>query len=159
MQSNIERIARILIDKKLTIAFVESATAGRLTSEFSKPTDAGSYLKGAIVCYDACLKEDLLKVDQKLIEIFTPESPQVTEAITIGLSKLIRADIHIGVTGLPAPGGSETSEKPVGTMFIHALLHGKELFRERRVYIGQPEQIILSTVGHVATLLIEHLED
>lgn len=159
MQSNIENVARILIDRKLTIAFVESATAGRLASEFSMPNNAGSYLKGAIVCYDACLKEELLKVDQELIKTFTPESTEVTEAITIGLSKLIAADIHIGVTGLPAPGGSETPEKPVGTMFIHALLHGKEIFRERRVYIGQPEQIILSTVGHVATLLIEYLKD
>lgn len=56
MQTNIQRAARLLLEKNLTIAFAESATAGRLSSEFSLPDDAGKYLKGAIVCYDACLK-------------------------------------------------------------------------------------------------------
>jgi nicotinamide mononucleotide (NMN) deamidase PncC len=41
---------------------------------------------------------------------------EVTEAIARGLTTLIPADIHIGITGLPCPGGSETAEKPIGTM-------------------------------------------
>ncbi len=154
MESLIERAAKQLITNKLTIAFAESATAGRLAAEFSLAKDAGKFLKGALVCYDACLKEDILKVDKQLVDRFTPESAEVTRAIAKGLANLIPADIHIGVTGLTAPGGSETSEKPVGTMFVCAVENGRILFEEKQVFSGSPEHIVLQTVGLVAELLL-----
>ncbi|RZM22774.1 MAG: CinA family protein [Pedobacter sp.] len=157
MQTNVQRAAKLLLEKKLTIAFAESATAGRLSSEFSVPDDAGKYLKGAIVCYDACLKEEMLQVKKELIERYTPESAEVTVAITEGIADQISADIHIGVTGLPSPGGSETPEKPVGTMFIHAIKNGQPLFTDRKIFSGSPESIILQTVDRAAELLAQHL--
>ena len=157
METNIERAAKLLLEKKLTIAFAESATAGRLSAEFSLTKDAGKYLKGSLVCYDACLKEDILKVDKKLIQDCTPESAEVTMAIAFGLENLIKADIHIGVTGLPAPGGSETIEKPVGTMFTCAVKGGKVLFQDRHVFSGSPEEIILGAIDRIAVLLAKQL--
>jgi len=157
METNIQRATRLLLEKKLTIAFAESATAGSLAYEFSRCDDAGEYLKGGIVCYDACLKEEMLGVDKELIRNYTPESMEVTRAITNGLAVLIRADIHVGVTGLPAPGGSETMEKPVGTMFICALLQGREFFSHTQVYAGSAEGIIKHAVDCVGELLYENL--
>ncbi|WP_285009040.1 CinA family protein [Pedobacter faecalis] len=147
----------LLIDKGLTIAFAESATAGRLTSEFALAGNAGKFLKGGLACYDACIKEELLKVPDELVQKFTPESAEVTEAIAKGLASLIEADIHVGITGLTTSGGSETLEKPVGTMFIHAMLRSEHLFQERIVFTGEQEQIVVSTVIRTAELLYEHL--
>ena len=127
-------------------------------AEFSMVPNAGKFLKGGFVCYDACLKQENLKVPKALIDTFTPESMEVTKAITTGVSKLIKADIHVGVTGLPAPGGSETPEKPVGTMFIYVLYNNKELFAERVIFDGEPEEIILKTIYHVAELLVRNLD-
>jgi nicotinamide-nucleotide amidase len=156
-QSIMQALGRLLNSKNLTIAFAESATAGRLCAEFSLLEDAGGFLKGGIACYDACLKEDLLKVDHKLIEHFTPESMEVTKAITIGLSSLIPADIHIGITGLTCPGGSETAEKPVGTIFIYAICQQKLIFSERLNFSGTRETIVTATVEACAQLLFEFL--
>ncbi|MFD0941489.1 CinA family protein [Pedobacter boryungensis] len=158
MKESIKKVAKILIEKKLTIAFAESATAGRLAAEFSMPKNAGKYLKGGLVCYDAALKKNILGVKSKVIEKHTPESKQVTKAITTGLQKLIDADIHVGITGLPAPGGSETTKKPVGTMFIHAIKNGKTFFNERKVFSGKPEEIIIGAVNHTAQLLLKNLQ-
>lgn len=149
---------KLLIDKQLTIAFAESATAGRMSAEFAMVEDAGKFLKGGLVCYDASLKEDVLNVPKTLIDKYTPESIEVTKAITEGLTHLIEADIHVGVTGLPAVGGSETEEKPVGTMFIYALVNKQTLFSERIVFNGNEEGIILQTVNHTAKLLTSHLK-
>jgi len=149
---------RELVARHKTVAFAESATAGQMTAAFSMMLDAGKFLKGAFVCYDACLKQDVLQVPQRLIERCSPESAEVTEAIAQGLRKLIAADIYIGVTGLTAPGGSETPEKPVGTMFIHACgTHGKPLFADRITLHGAPEAIVLQTVVHTAALLKQYL--
>jgi nicotinamide-nucleotide amidase len=150
---------RLLIDQKLTIAFAESATAGRMASDFSLIPDAGKFLIGGLVCYDAGLKEQLLKVPEELIKNMTPESMEVTMAIAAGLKRLIPANLHVGITGLTAPGGSETPEKPVGTMFIHALLHGEVLFSERIVFQGSPEEIVKQTTEHTALMLLNSLKN
>ena len=158
MESKImSELGRRLIENNLTIAFAESATAGWLCSEFSLIDDAGKFLKGGIACYDASLKESLLGVDKSLIEKFTPESMEVTRAISVGLATLIPADIHVGVTGLTCPGGSETTEKPVGTMFVYAC-RGRELIFSRRFYFsGERKEIIARTVESSAELLLAYL--
>ncbi|MDQ7949101.1 MAG: CinA family protein [Pedobacter sp.] len=158
LNQDIVKCSEILIAKALTISFVESATAGRMVAEFSMVPNAGKFLKGGFVCYDASLKQEHLKVPKELIDECTPESMEVTAAIAKGLSKLIQSDIHVAVTGLPAPGGSETPEKPVGTMFIYALYRGNKLFAERLIFDGEPEEIILKTVYHTAEALARHLD-
>ena len=157
MENVIERAAKLLISKELSIAFAESATAGRASAEFSLACDAGKFLKGGLVCYDALLKSELLKVPEELIEKYTPESMEVTRAIAKGLMKLIQADIHIGITGLPCPGGSESPEKPVGTMFIYAFYQNRQLFAERAVFSGTHKEIVNQTVRHIALMLLKHL--
>ena len=82
---------------------------------------------------------------------------EVTRAITLGLSKLIDADIHIGITGLTAPGGSETQEKPVGTMFIYATHHNELAFSERLNFSGSREEIVTATVFACAAMLADYL--
>ena len=153
----VECAAKLLIDKKFSIAFAESATAGRASAEFSLACDAGKFLKGGMVCYNAELKSSVLNVSRSLLEKYTPESMEVTAAIAQGLAGLIPADIHIGITGLPCPGGSETTEKPVGTMFIYTLFQSKELFADRVFFEGGHKEIVDQTIQHVALLLIKHL--
>lgn len=148
----------LLIKNNLTIAFAESATAGRISAEFALLPDAGKFLKGGIVCYDADLKCNLLGVPEEQLKAFTPESEMVTCSITAGLKRLIPADIHIGCTGLTAAGGSETAEKPVGTMFIYAIRDQELLFSIRTVFSGSPEEIILQTIALVADKLNQYLK-
>ncbi|MCF0054516.1 CinA family protein [Dyadobacter sp. CY356] len=138
----ITRCSKILKEKGLSIAFAESATAGRLASEFSLTEDSGSVLKGGLVCYDAQVKVDVLGMDPGFINEFTPESEEVTRELALRLRNLIKSDIQVAVTGLISPGGSETPKKPVGTIFIHVLI-GKESIAVREVLEGSPEQIVL----------------
>ena len=154
---DIVKCSEVLIAQQLTIAFAESASAGRMVAEFSMVPDAGKFLKGGFACYDAGLKEKLLMVPEALIEQFTPESAEVTHAMAKGLQEIIPAAIHVAVTGLTTSGGSETSEKPVGTMFVCALVGEYELFAEKVIFDGEPEEIILQTVYYTAALLVSKL--
>ena len=149
----VEDCAKLLAAQELNIAFAESATVGRMAAEFGLTDEAGKILKGGIVCYDAGVKEDLLKVDDKLVEDFTPESAEVTEAAAKGLRALMPAKIHVAITGLTCPGGSETYEKPVGTIFIVGLMHAQMLFSKRIYLQGDEQQIIRDTAKEVALLI------
>ena len=150
------KCSHALKDNNLTIAFAESVTACKLISEFALIPNCGTVLNGSIVCYDVSVKKSLLGVPEDIIEEFTPESAEVTEQLAIGLRKLIPADVIVAVTGLAAPGGSETEEKPVGTMFIHGYFKDQpwklELFFE-----DEPEQVILQTIDAVADYILHQL--
>ncbi|MFA6084551.1 CinA family protein [Mucilaginibacter sp.] len=153
----VKACTKLLLDQELTIAFAESASGGRLSSEFSLIPDCGKILKGGIVCYDACIKQDVLGVPEELVEKYTPESAEVTKELAERLQQLMKADIQVAVTGLTMPGGSETPEKPVGTMFIHAIIKNDPV-AVKEVYKGNPEQIVLQTVDKVAQLIINKLK-
>ena len=156
MESKIEACSKLMAEKGLTIAFAESATAGWLCSEFALTENSGQVLQGGFCCYNADLKVSLLKVPQGLIDCFTPESMEVTREMAYRLPALIPADIQVAVTGLTTPGGSETLEKPVGTMFVYALIRGRDA-RFRKVFAGSCEEIIQQTIRAVAELLITEL--
>jgi len=162
MQPNtdlINQCSEILIAKNLTIAFAESATGGRIASEYAVVADAGKFLKGGIVCYDASVKKNVLRVEHDLIEKFTPESPEVTQAIALGLERLFDAALLIGCTGLTNPGGSETEQKPVGTMFFYGSYRGKKIFKESKTFQGDAQEIICCAVDHFSILLLKFLDE
>ena len=156
MENKIAICSRLIAEKGFTISFAESATAGWLCSEFALTEQSGQVLKGGIACYDADLKVSLLGVPQSLIDQFTPESMEVTREMAYRLGKLIPADIYVTVTGLTTPGGSETPEKPVGTMFVFALINGHPA-SFRKVFRGSCEEIIRQTISATAELLIGEL--
>ena len=156
MENKISISSKLMAQQGLTIAFAESATAGWLCSEFALTEESGKVLKGGIACYDADLKVSLLKVPQALIDRYTPESMEVTAEMARRLPALIPSDIQVTVTGLTTPGGSETPEKPVGTMFVFALIKGRET-SFRKVFKGSCEAIIHQTIEATADLLINEL--
>jgi len=155
-ENKIAACSKLIAEKGLTIAFAESATAGWLCSEFALTEESGKVLKGGIACYDADLKVSLLKVPQQLIDKFTPESMEVTSEMAYRLPALIPSDIQVAVTGLTTPGGSETPEKPVGTMFVYALVKGQPI-NFRKVFRGSCEEVIHQTVCAAAEMLIDAL--
>ncbi len=150
------KLHKLLKQHKLTISFAESATAGRMAAELSLIPKSGDVLKGGIVCYDACVKEELLGVPKELVEKFTPESAEVTREMAKRLGTVMKADVQVAITGLPMPGGSETEMKPVGTMFIDALVKGRHI-SEREIFNGTAEEIVLQTIDCAAILVYNEL--
>jgi nicotinamide-nucleotide amidase len=150
------RCAKAIAAKGFTIAFIESATAGRMCSEFALTDESGKILRGGISCYEVFIKENILKVPHEMIETCTPESAEVTEALARSGANLLTADITTAVTGLTTPGGSESEEKPVGTMFLDILISGKHI-AHREVFSGNPESIILQTIDRAAEIILENL--
>jgi nicotinamide-nucleotide amidase len=149
--------SRAIADHHLSIAFAESATAGRLSYEFSQVPDSGKIFKGGLICYDVCIKEDILGIPAEMIEQYTPESSRVTEELARRMLQFIPSDIVVAVTGLTTPGGSESPDKPVGTMFIH-IIAGNVNISSRKVFAGSPEEIILQTVDHAAQLILDAMK-
>lgn len=125
MSTTCHHCAKILADNDLSIAFIESATAGYLANQFSLTPYSGEVLQGGLVCYDGKIKIDVLGVSQALIDEFTAESMPVTDALAKNAHRLFDANLIVACTGLLTKGGSETPDKPVGTFFYSIYYQGR----------------------------------
>ena len=149
---------KALIEKKWTITFVESASAGKLNYDFSTVFDSGRILIGGMVCYDPSMKEDLLHIPPGTIEKYTAESAIVTKLMAQNFHLHVKSDVCVALTGLTTPGGSESPTKPVGTIFIHIIFPDKEV-ATRFLFKGSPEEIIHQSVDAVADLILEETKN
>ena len=134
------QLVKLLQEKKLTLALGESMTCGLASHQLSVVKGTSEVFKGSIVCYHEEVKTSLLKVSRKLIDKYSAESQQATDSIAINLKRIIKADIHAAITGLAANGGSETRNKPVGTVFF-TVCFANRVHRQRKVFRGTPLQI------------------
>jgi nicotinamide-nucleotide amidase len=92
------------------------------------------------VTYNATLKSRVLKIPEDIIEKHTAESRMVTVLMAKNLSRQLKADVSVAITGLDSPGGSETKDKPVGTVFIAVFYEGKTHY-EKKLFRGSPQQV------------------
>jgi nicotinamide-nucleotide amidase len=145
-----------LINKNWTISFVESASAGKLSYEFSTVINSGQILIGGMVCYHTSMKEDLLLIPQGTIQKHTAESAIVTKLMAQNFHRYVMSDVCVALTGLTTPGGSETRTKPVGTIFIHIIFPDKEI-AQRFEFKGKPDQIIDQAIEEVCSLILEEV--
>lgn len=152
--SDITRIVRKIQTSKLTIAFAESATAGMLASEIVKAKGTGTVFLGSIVTYNESVKQILLGVKKKTLELYTAESQQVTNEMVMGLHKLLKADICIAVTGLAETGASETDNKPVGTVFF-SMYYKDKIEEYREIFDGNSESVRKKATEFIFTKMEE----
>ncbi|OXA89002.1 CinA family protein [Flavobacterium hercynium] len=66
------------------------------------------------------------------------------------------AKITLAVTGLATPGGSETPEKPVGTIFFCIITPTKKT-NHQFFFKGSPEEIVLQAIDQGSKLIIESI--
>jgi nicotinamide-nucleotide amidase len=113
----------------------ESVTCGLAAHKLSVFPGVSEILAGSIVCYAPEVKTGLLGVPKKLIKKYSCESVQVTKSLAERLQILIKADLHAGVTGLASPGGSETKNKPVGSIFL-SVCYKKKTHNKNLIFRG-----------------------
>ncbi len=131
---------KTLAAKKVTIAFAESMTCGLASHFLSTCKGTSQVLLGTVVCYTSEVKTNLLGVSPALLKKYTAESKEASEALAVNLKKKIDADVCIAITGLAAPGGSETRTKPVGSVF-YCVLYKRKKHNLRKVFKGTPLEI------------------
>ncbi|MCL6232607.1 MULTISPECIES: CinA family protein [Acinetobacter] len=147
-----------LEQKSMTIAFIESASSGYLCSQFSIYKNSGAdILLGGLVSYDPSIKREILKVDPLLIEKFTAESAEVTQAMAEqGQQLFFHADFVVACTGLLKPGGSATVEKPEGTFYI-SILHDGRIYNYHYFILGTALERLDQLTENVAHSVLDIL--
>ena len=134
-----ELLARVLLDRGLTVATAESCTGGLLAGRLVDRPGSSAYLLGGIVSYSNAAKTSLLGVPAAMIEAHGAVSPQVARAMADGARAALGADVGIGITGVAGPDGG-TPDKPVGYVcFCVTTASGAVVARDRRIPGGRAD--------------------
>ena len=110
-------LVKILIKKKLKIAFAESCTGGLLASSITSISGASKIFNLGLITYSNQAKIKLLKINKNIIKKYGAVSHECCFAMVKNLSKISKANINISITGIAGPKGG-TKQKPVGLVYI-----------------------------------------
>ena len=103
----------------ITLSTAESCTAGNLAAAITSIPGSSHYYKGGVVAYANQVKENLLHVDIKTIEMYGVVSEETVCEMVKGAMETLNTDYAIASSGIAGPGGG-TLDKPVGTIWIAA---------------------------------------
>ena len=119
-----EAVAKLLINKKMTVATAESCTGGLLAHRLTNVSGSSKYIPGSIVSYSNDVKIAEVGVKEATLIAHGAVSEQTAGEMARGIQKKFQTDIGIGITGIAGPTGG-TGKKPVGLIFIGLAIKDK----------------------------------
>lgn len=154
----LERLRVLLLEKNYKIFLAESMSGGFISGFLSQLEGASMFFLGGIVCYSSQIKQQLLGVSSTMIENFTAESQEVTDCLLLGLKNIQQADIYISVTGLSGPGGSESAEKPIGTVFLSLEVGGVHCRKTKICNAPNPSAVVTETFNWLVDEILKKIK-
>lgn len=118
-------LTELLIEKKLTISTMESATSGQIASLITDTEGSSAVLKGAFVTY--CNEAKIMQgVAEEILNKYSVYSKETAEAMACACAKSYSANIGIGVTGTMGNTDPANPEASVpGQVFFSIVINNK----------------------------------
>ncbi|MSQ24982.1 MAG: competence/damage-inducible protein A [Dehalococcoidia bacterium] len=142
-------VGRLLTERHLTLAAMESCTGGLFSNTVTDVAGASQYFKGGLVTYTTEAKARY-GVDPQVLERHGAVSEQTAAAMARAAREQLGASVGVGITGVAGP--SEQEGRPVGTVHI-AVDHPKA----QRAYTGKYSGSRLDVKQRVTTAALFHL--
>ncbi|MCM1260959.1 MAG: CinA family protein [Prevotella sp.] len=158
LESKIEYVVQLLLQKQYKISFAESCTGGLLASSLVGIPNASKVFDESIVTYSDASKVKYLGVNPNTIHQYGVVSEEVALEMALGIAKTTLAQVGIGITGFAGPGGGSI-DKPVGTVCFGFSIQG--ITFSSTVYFKQMNrnEVRESAVTYVWETLISKLTE
>ncbi len=147
-----QKIAKLLIKHKHTLAVAESCTGGLLADRLTNIPGSSAFFWLGIVAYDNAAKTKVLRVSPALLKKHGAVSAPVAKAMAQHVRQILNTHFGIGITGIAGPGGG-TKIKPVGLTFI-AVSNGQKTLVKKFCYTGTRISIKRQAAQQALTLLL-----
>ncbi len=110
-------IAEKAIRLDYRLATAESCTGGAIATALTEIAGSSAWFEGGIVSYSNQLKQNLLGVSLKSLDVYGAVSEQVAIEMVEGVIQNTATQAAVSVTGIAGPSGG-SKDKPVGTVWI-----------------------------------------
>ena len=150
---NVDALADLLTQNKLTISVAESCTGGTLASTLTSLSGASVYFDCGFVTYSNKAKQDLLGVNKDTITKYGAVSEHVALEMVKGVIKNSTSDFAVAITGIAGPSGGTTT-KPVGMVCFGFSTCGNNL-TSTQLFKGDRLSIISQSVEYSIEQLLK----
>jgi nicotinamide-nucleotide amidase len=145
-------VARLLLERGLTLGVAESLTGGLLASRLVDVEGASRWFRGGIVSYDTSVKHSVLGVR---------EGPVVSEdtvcQMADGARRVLGSDVALALTGVAGP--DELEGEPPGTVIVGLAVRGRPTEGRRFRLPGDRQQVrqyaVISALDLLRRALLE----
>lgn len=127
-----EVVGKKLLDGNISISCAESCTGGLFAQTMTNIPGISAVFDRGIVTYSNQAKMDELGVSAETLEKYGAVSEETAIEMAEGLKTVTGSRLCISVTGIAGPDGG-TEEKPVGLVYICAILDGNLVSKEFRM--------------------------
>ena len=158
MRNKANDLIREMQEEGLTLVLAESMTCGLAAMKLSSCIGVSDVLIASLVCYTPKAKMELLNIKRTSIRRYTCESHEVTHQMARNLSELMEADVYAAITGLASADGSETKDKPVGTVF-YAIRYKRKTYDFKKLFRGTPLEIKTKAALELYKLILKLLKE
>ena len=152
-----QKIVRLLVKKRLKIAFAESCTGGLLSSTITSISGSSKVFTIGLVTYSNQSKINSLKVPKNILRKLGAVSYETCLAMVRNLSKISKTNISVSITGIAGPNGA-TKKKPVGLVFIGIKKGNKTLVKKYLFKNKKRTSIQKAAVGKSLNLILSFLK-
>ena len=151
-----ESLGKLLIDRNLSIASIESFTVGAFASRLGSVSGISKVYRGSAVTYQTAMKEKILGISHAKVEKYGVVSEEIAGDMAILGQKLFESDICISFTGNSGPLPME--DKPVGLCFV-----GLKIKEKLNVYMlhlqGNRDEIKNQAIDFGEKLILEKIKE
>ena len=109
-----EATAKLLMERKQTVAFAESCTGGLCAKRLTDISGASEIFHCGVVSYSNNIKHKVLGVKAETLDKYTAVSEQTAKEMAEGIRLLADSTYGVSITGYAGPGDSDE----VGTIYI-----------------------------------------
>lgn len=152
-----EVVARLLIERKLTLSVAESCTGGLLGHRLTNVAGSSRYFERGVVVYSNQAKQELLGVPESILRAHGAVSGPTAEAMASSIAESAGSQCGLAITGIAGPDGG-TAAKPVGTVFI-GLAFGDDIVARRFHFAGDRRAIKWQSTQMALDMLRRRLEE
>ncbi len=153
----VRELVRKLIEKKLIIATAESCTGGLLAKKITDVSGSSEIFEMGLVSYANRIKNEFLEVPNEVLNTVGAVSEETAKQMALGITKLAKSDIGVGITGIAGPTGG-SAKKPVGLVY-YSIYFKKEdkLIVEKLLLKGNRDEIREETTEIVIKEILENI--
>jgi nicotinamide-nucleotide amidase len=125
-------VGKKLIDGNITFSSAESCTGGLFAMTMTEVPGISAVFDRGFVTYSNIAKMEELGVKAETLEKYGAVSEETAVEMAEGVRKVTGSRLCVSVTGIAGPDGG-TEEKPVGLVYISAILDDKHVCKEFRI--------------------------
>lgn len=153
----VKELVRKLIEKKLIIATAESCTGGLLAKKITDVSGSSEIFEMGLVSYANRIKNEFLEVPNEVLNTVGAVSEETAKQMALGITKLAKSDIGVGITGIAGPTGG-SAQKPVGLVYYSIYFKKEDKLVVKKLLLkGSRDEVREETTEIVIKEILENI--